>query len=74
MTKEQIKKEAKQILDKFSKSLDKVSTKVKPLKDKLGGMREEGSGQEPDPEFKKRFFQNAPKTDGDFIISEKKRW
>ena len=69
-----IKKEAKEILDKFSKALGKVKIKEKKEKEEFGGMREEGNGLEPDPDFRARMFKNAPHTEGDFIIAEKKKW
>ena len=71
---EQIKKEAKEILDKFSKALGKVKIKEKKEKEEFGGMREEGNGLEPDPDFRARMFKNAPHTEGDFILAEKKKW
>ncbi len=74
MDKEKIRKEAKTILDRFSKALEKVKVKKKPLKAELGGFREEGEGKICDPNFRKSMFENAPKTEGDFIIAEKKKW
>ena len=70
-----IKKEAKLILDKFSKSLEKVEKEIKEAsgvkRDK--SLREE-SKTENNPEFRKLFFKNAPKTEGDDIIAEKGHW
>jgi len=74
MNKDQIQNEAKQILDKFSKSLSKVKFSPKKVKDPLSGMREEGPGQETDEEFRSQFFKNAPQTREDFILAEKKQW
>ncbi|MBI2451558.1 hypothetical protein HYV50_00600 [Candidatus Pacearchaeota archaeon] len=73
---EEIKKQAREILDKFSKTLAKVEFKEKKIEreKEAGGFREEGEGKEVDPDFRKRFFENAPKTEGDFIIAEKKKW
>ncbi len=70
---EEIKKESKKILDKFAKSLDSVKFKEKELKKEVGGFREEGKG-EVDNSFRERMFANAPSTDGDYIIAEKKKW
>ena len=40
----EIKKEAKELLEKFSKTLEKVKIKGKEVKEEFGGMREEGEG------------------------------
>ena len=72
--KEQIKKEAKEILDKFAHSLEKVKIKGKELKAEVGGFRDEGQGEEGDKDFRKRMFENAPNKDNDTIIAEKKKW
>jgi len=72
--KTEIAKEAKQILDKFSKALKSVKIKEKELKSKAGGYRKEGSGEVCDSDFRKRMFENAPKTEGDCIVAEKKKW
>lgn len=71
---EEVKKEARQILERFSKELGKVKIKEKSLKGKVGGFRKEGSGEEGDKEFIERVFSNAPKKEGDFIVAEKKKW
>ncbi len=74
--KEKIKEEAKQILDNFSKVLEKVKIKEikKSEKKEVGGFREEGPGKLGSGDFRKRMFENAPIKDGDFIIAEKKKW
>ena len=72
--KEEIKKEAKEILDKFANSLEKVKVKKTEKKEKIGGFREEGKGEEADEDFRKRMFENAPRKEGDFILAEKKKW
>lgn len=61
-------------MDDFAKALEKVKVSPKKEKKKVGGFREEGEGLEAEPDFRKRFFANAPKTEGDFIIAEKKSW
>lgn len=71
---EEVKLEAKQVLDNFSRALDKAKVKKKDLKVRIGGFREEGSGNDGDKEFRKRIFDNAPEVEGDFIIAEKKKW
>jgi hypothetical protein len=73
--KNQIQIEAKQILDNFAKSLDKIKIpKGKTQKLPLQGMREEGPGSKSDPNFRSRFFKNAPNKEGDYILAEKKKW
>lgn len=70
----EIRKEAKELLEKFSKTLEKVKFKEKALKEEFGGMREEGEGLAGNSDFRERFFKNAPHKDGDFILVEKKNW
>ena len=72
--KEKIKEEAKHILDKFAKSLEAVKLKEKSLKSQVSGFRNEGSGEKSSQEFREMLFSNAPKTEGDCIIAEKKKW
>ena len=72
--KEQIRQEAKRILDEFALSLEKVSTKKEKIKKATGGYRKEGPGQKIDPEFRRNIFNNAQNKEGDYIIAEKKKW
>ncbi len=71
---EEIKKEAKQILEKFAKSLENVKFKEKAGKKEVGGFREEAEPAKSNEDFRKRIFENAPNSDEDFIIAEKKEW
>jgi len=83
---EEIKKEAKEILAKFSKAIGKVKLgKEKGLKEEVGGFREEATTFEKgsrspkeskgcDLEFREKMFDNAPDTDEDCIVAEKKKW
>ena len=71
---EEIRREAKKILDSFAFALRKVKTKEKRLKRDVGGFREVGEGLKGNEDFRKRMFENAPKKDGDCIIAEKKKW
>ena len=78
---EKIKKEAKLILDKFSKSLEKVEKEIKEAKGVQRDiqLREEskvsGSADaQVQREFKKAFFKNSPKSEDDFIMAEKGAW
>ena len=72
--KEEIKKEAKFLLYRFSKQLEKVKLKTKKIKSEDEGTREESSDTHQNPDFKLRMFQNAPNKSQDFILAEKKRW
>lgn len=71
---EQIRKEAKIIIDNFSKALDKVKIKKKKGCAVVGGFREEGSGIGGNEIFRKIMFSNTPNKSGDSIIAEKKSW
>ena len=73
--KEEIKEEAKRIMDSFSKKLEKVKDKIpEPLIEREDFEREEGNGNEQNLDFRKRFFENAPNKNSDFILTEKKKW
>jgi len=71
---EKIAKEAKEILDKFSKAIEAVKLKERERKTMIGGFREEGEGKMCDADFRVRMFQNAPEKDEDYIYAEKKTW
>jgi len=73
MDKEEIKLQAKRIIDKFSKALEKVSveeTRVEREEDR----RQEKEGEEADSEFRKIMFENAPKKSGEYVEAEKGSW
>jgi len=74
MNKEEIKKQAKRIMDSFARALDKVKveeTRVERDEDR----RQEGDGcVEADSDFKKIMFKNAPKTKDDCIEAERGEW
>ena len=71
--KEEIKKQAKSIMDSFSKKLSKVSRLKEASIERPEGEREEGKskGAEMDKEI---MLENAPHKNKDFIIAEKKTW
>jgi len=73
MNQQEIKKQAKKIMDDFVKALDKVK-----VEEKFGAQRKqflrEKIAKEQDKEFKQRMLKNAPKTKGDYIVAEKKSW
>jgi len=68
---EEIRLEAKKLLDNFARSLSSVKIEEKGLKSEIGGFREE-KDPECDPDFRDAMFQNAPEKKGDSIIAEKK--
>ena len=71
--KEDIKKQAKGIMDSFSKKLSKLKDIPEPVIEREECERTEGNVkcQEIDREI---MFANAPKKNKDFIIAEKKTW
>jgi len=75
MDNDRIKKEAKQILDKFAKALAKVdSEKVEIGVDRDEFERKEGEGEECEKDFKQKMLENAPNHDDDFVIAERGSW
>jgi len=72
--KEEIKIQAKDILDKFSAKLSEVELGEEPLIIRGNGQRVEGSGSESDLDFKKRILKNAEKKNDDSIIAEVVKW
>ncbi len=73
--KQEIKEQAKGIMDSFSRKLSKIDKKMaEPLIERDKGEREEGVGLVCDNEFRKIMFENAPVKNDDFIIAEKKSW
>ena len=71
---EEIRAQAKKIIDDFVSALEKVKVKKKKSDEGVGGFREEGNGTPTDSDFRKRMFENAPNKDDDYIIAEKKKW
>ena len=72
--KDEIKKEAKAIMDRFSKKLSKIDKPMKdPLIERPECERPESKGEcnELDRDL---FMENAPDKNKDFIIGERKRW
>lgn len=69
-----IAKEAKEILDKFAKSLDRVKLKGKAKVNGVGGYRKEIGGKVANEKFRKGMFENAPLVEGECIVAEKKSW
>ena len=79
---EEIRNEAREILEKFAKTLDRVKglkikdTNGKDFSGELSGVRVEGKGEicGEDGDFRKRMFENAPKKNGDCIVAEQASW
>lgn len=73
--KEEIKKEAKHLMDKFAKALEKVE---KELVEQVGVKREKQLREEKiagsDVEFKKLFFKNVPEKEENFVKAERGKW
>jgi len=72
--KEDIKKQAKSIIDSFSEKLSKVKKMPESLIEREKGERQEGQGKSDENFSREIMFNNAPDKDKDFIISEKKEW
>ena len=70
---EEIKKEAKRILDKFAKALAKVKT-GDSFVEREEDRRSEGEGEKGDSDFREIFFENAPSTKKDSILAERGKW
>ena len=74
MEQEEIKKQAKKILDRFSKALEKVKipeSRVEREKDRREEKEEPSKEEE---EFRRIMLENAPEKDKDCIIAEKGEW
>jgi Asp-tRNA(Asn)/Glu-tRNA(Gln) amidotransferase C subunit len=70
--KEEIKKQAKDILDDFSKKLGKIELgEGRVIRE---AQTREETKTEIDSDFKKRFFDNAPNKQGDWIKAERGSW
>ena len=71
--KKEIKKQAKSLLDEFSKKLEKIKTKESHFQNK-DGLRDESNGWNTDEEFRSTMLANAPFVEDDFIVAEKGGW
>ncbi len=74
MDKEEIKNQAKRILDKFTNALEKVKIEESRVERKEDRRKEFEGEEETNSEFRKIMFENAPKKKEDFIIGEKGKW
>ncbi len=71
---EQIKQEAKKILDKFAKALERVKQTPEFYVERDEDRRVESSGSPSDDSFRKIFFENAPSVKNECIEAEKGVW
>ena len=73
--KQDIKKEAKEIMDSFSKALERVDSEdIETGVLRQEQMRKETKPANPDKEFRDKILKNAPNKDKDSIIAEKGSW
>ena len=72
---DEIRKEAKQIMDNFMDALREVKIEEEFVLHREKNSRNEGLEEEVDcGEFKQRFLSNAPKVSGDCIVANKGGW
>jgi len=71
--KEEIRKNAKSLLDEFNSKLSQIKTTESYLEND-SGLREEGDGWKTDSDFKDIMLLNAPFVEDDLIIAEKGGW
>jgi predicted Asp-tRNA(Asn)/Glu-tRNA(Gln) amidotransferase subunit C len=72
--KEEIRIEAKQIMDNFMRALENVDVEEEFVLYRDSCMREEGEENLCDDEFRERFLGNAPKISGSSIVANKGNW
>ncbi len=71
---EEIKREAKLILNKFAKALEKIKTEDSFVEREEDRREEIEQEEMPDSEFRKIFFENAPATKKECIEAERGKW
>lgn len=72
---EEIKIQAKKIMDNFSKKLESIKIgEIEDVESKLKCEREEKNGKECDKKFRDFMFENAPDKNEDFILAERAKW
>lgn len=74
--KEEIRKNAKDIMDKFAEKLEKINVKDWHFEssENPDGLREEGNSWETNEDFRSIIFCNAPYTNNGFFVAEKGAW
>ena len=73
MSQEDIKEQAKRIIDNFAKALESVKAEEESV-ERDEDRREEKETNEPSPEFRKIILENAPNTKDGCIVAEKGKW
>lgn len=68
-----IKQQAKDIIDNFVSALKDIETKEEPVERKED-RRHENTPKQPDSDFRKIMFENAPNKNKDCILAEKGKW
>ena len=71
--KEEVKKQVNSIIDSFSKKLSTIKEKIDEQFIEREKFEREEDGN-PAELSKQIMFENAPESNKDFIIAEKKRW
>lgn len=74
MNQEEIRKQAKRIMDDFAKALDRAGVKEKTVFVERKEDRREAKEEKCDEEFRKIMLENAPETKDDFIVAERGEW
>jgi hypothetical protein len=73
---DEIKSQARKILEQFSEVLARVERKLPKLEERKEEIceRTEGLGEACEPAFRERILANAEQKNKDFILAEKKTW
>ena len=73
--KEEIKQQAKEMMNSFEKELKKVESEKVAIAgvERSHQLRDEKAAY-CEPEFRKLFFDNVPQKEGDFLSAEKGKW
>ncbi len=74
MNEDDIKKEAKEIMDKFMNALSNIEVEEEYNLIRDETFRDEEKPLNLDEEFKNGFLSNAPKTSGDAVLANKGEW
>lgn len=69
-----VAKEAKQILDKFARALERIEKVPDSFVEREKDRRKENGGEKKDPDFREIFFENAPSVKKDCIQAERGKW
>ena len=73
MNREEIQQQAKEILGKFARALEKVKVEEARV-EREEDRRKEGEGFSGNEKFRKIMFENAPEKSGECIEAEKGGW